>query len=262
MKEENKGELEMDEITSIKNQRAKEWKKLLTKKGRKKANQYMIEGFHLIEEAISFDTQIREVIIREDVLTDQLTLPNNAEIISVSKEVADEISDTETNQGIFAIIDFQDQLPAISYENPFLFLDEIQDPGNLGTLIRTADAAGFSGVVVGEGTVDPYNPKTLRSAQGSHFHQPIFSGSLEGWISEFKKRHIPVYGTDLNKNSVSYKEIEQTNQFALIVGNEGNGVNQHILDLSDINLHIPMKGQAESLNVAIAASILMFSLST
>lgn len=251
----------MDEITSIKNQRVKNWKGLLTKKGRRKANQYIIEGFHLIEEAISFHTYIREIIIREDILPEQLALPDNAEIFSVSKEVANEISDTETNQGIFAIIDFQNQSTPISYEHPFLFLDEIQDPGNLGTLIRTADAAGFSGIVVGEGTVDPYNPKTLRSAQGSHFHIPIFSGNLEEWIPVFKERHIPVYGTHLDKNSISYKEVDQTDQFVLIVGNEGNGVSQHILDLTDTNLYIPMKGQAESLNVASAASILMFSIS-
>jgi len=251
----------MDEITSVKNQRVKNWKKLLTKKGRIKANQYLIEGFHLIEEAIYFNSPIQEIIIREDILTDHSVLPDNIETTRVSKEIAEEISDTETNQGIFATIEFENEEDSLSFDKPFLVLDEVQDPGNVGTLIRTADAAGFSGVIIGNGTVDPYNPKTLRSAQGSHFHIPVINGDLKEWIGVFKNQSIPVYGTNLDEKSVSYKDIKRSNQFALIVGNEGNGVSQEILSLTDSYLHIPMKGKAESLNVAIAASILMFSLS-
>jgi len=250
----------MDEITSVKNQRVKNWKKLLTKKGRIKTNQYIIEGVHLIEEAIYFNSQIREIIIREDISTDHFVFPDNSAIVLVSKEVAREISDTETNQGIFATIEFEDDENSISFDNPVLLLDKIQDPGNVGTLIRTADAAGFSGVIIGNGTVDPYNPKTLRSAQGSHFHIPVISGLLKEWIKTLNSRSIPVYGTNLDENSISYKEIKRDNHFALIVGNEGNGVSEGILKLTDRNLHIPMKGKAESLNVAVAASILMFSL--
>jgi TrmH family RNA methyltransferase len=138
-------------------------------------------------------------------------------------------------------------------------IDAVQDPGNVGTMIRTADAAGIDAVILGKGTADAYNPKTVRSAQGSHFHIPILKGDLSDWLRAFKSQKIPVYGTSL-KDSVTYNHVEPQSRFALIMGNEGSGLSQELLVKTDMNLKIPLLGQAESLNVAVATGILLYTL--
>jgi TrmH family RNA methyltransferase len=250
----------MEKIESIKNTRIKEWKKLLRAKGRKKANQYIVEGFHLVEEAMHSGVLVEQVIIREDVLEEERTfsLPDNT--LVVTEEVAKELSDTETSQGIFAVLRKEVCTLTGKIEAPYLFLDAVQDPGNVGTLIRSADAAGFEGVVLGRGSVDAYNPKTLRSAQGSHFHIKIIEQDIRESMQFFQEEGLKVYGTALDERAESYVGKHHNEPFALIVGNEGAGVDSDLLTETDSNLYIPIKGQAESLNVAIAASILMFSL--
>lgn len=254
----------MREITSTSNQQVKDWKKLLTRREREKKNSYLIEGFHLIEEAFQFqEKDVVQIIVREDIVDDSdfTELPIDYDQLTVvSEEVAEEISDTETNQGIFAVLNIDKAAFPEEISGPFLLLDGVQDPGNVGTMIRTAAAAGFQGVFLGAGTVDLYNPKTLRSAQGSHFHLEIYEGALEDFILKFKKNNLPVLGTALNLEAQSYKEIEIDIPFALMVGNEGAGIRDELLGFIDTNVYIPMKGNTESLNVAIAASILMFHL--
>ena len=254
----------MIDITSINNQQVKEWKKLHTKKERKKTQSYILEGYHLVEEALRFAKEdIKHIIVREDILRnpEYLKLVIDPDFITtVSAQVANEISDTESNQGIFAVVSIPLAKEFDLIDKPFLLLDAVQDPGNVGTMIRTADAAGFQGVILGKGSVDLYNSKTLRSAQGSHFHLDVFEGDLNNYISEVKGQGLTVYGTALNEKAISYKEINEVNPFALIVGNEGSGISKEIMTLIDQNIYIPMKGQSESLNVAIAASIIMFHL--
>jgi rRNA methylases len=113
---------------------------------------------------------------------------------------------------------------------------------------------------LGKGTVDLYNSKTLRSAQGSHFHLEVYEGDLKEFVAHFKEEGYPVFGTALNEDATSYKEVYVDTPFALVVGNEGAGINNELIDKIDQNIFIPMRGHAESLNVAIAASILMFHL--
>lgn len=252
----------MEMIESTQNKQVKEWKKLLTRKGRKRQKKYLIEGLHLVEEALKSKAAIEAVLIREDVLEEYMDMLALKEVktIIVTEEISDLLSDAVTEQGITAVIKSVESPDNISGDKPVLLLDEVQDPGNLGTLIRTADAAGFEGVIIGRGSVDLYNPKALRSAQGSHFHLAVIHDDIEKWVEKFKDKSIPVYGTALDERAVSYRSIEPQNQFGLIVGNEGNGVNPEILEQTTENLYIPIKGQAESLNVAIAASVLMFSL--
>lgn len=254
----------MTDITSINNQQVKNWKKLHTRKERKKTSSYLIEGYHLVEEAIQYKREdIQQVIAREDILQDPEYLSldlDSIQVISVSDKVASEISDTETNQGIFAVLQIKHVSSIENVHAPFLLLDAVQDPGNVGTMIRTADAAGFQGVILGTGTVDLYNSKTLRSAQGSHFHLEIYEGNLEEYITKLKTHQVTIFGTHLNEEAESYKNVDETEPFALIVGNEGSGIRNELMPYIDKNIYIPMKGQAESLNVAIAASILMFHL--
>lgn len=251
----------MEVIESVQNKWIKKWKKLLKTKGRKKAGAYIIEGYHLIEEAIASDAMIQHLILREDVMEDNPFSSLKEQTIFVSDSVAKELSDTETSQGVFAVIEKKHEGSVLDQlTKPVLLLDAVQDPGNVGTMIRSADAAGFGAVVLGNGTVDAYNPKTLRSAQGSHFHIPLIEESVEEVMAQLQEKNIDVYGTALDERAVSYKEVDVEKIFGLIVGNEGAGVNDHLLKQTDANLYIPIKGKAESLNVAIAASVLMFSL--
>lgn len=250
----------METILSVKNERVKNWKKLQTKKGREKAGAYLIEGFHLIDEAVKNQATILEVMISEDAKKIESPFLSEELMILVSQEVSKQLSETQTTQGIFAIVkkNTVPQVPIL--EKPYLFLDNVQDPGNLGTMIRTADAAGFGGVVLGKGSVDLYNNKVVRSMQGSHFHLPIFQGDLTEWFELFQQAGLAVYGTELNELAVSYRDILPESIFAVVMGNEGNGLDKELLKKTTKNVYIPITGQAESLNVAVAAGILMFAL--
>lgn len=248
------------EIRSTKNNRVKEWKKLITKKGRKKAGLYIVEGFHLVEEAVTHGAPIDTLIVSESIEGEGLFEFSEEKIIRVSEEVSAYLAETETTQGIFAVIQLPKENNKTEITGPYLFLDAVQDPGNVGTMIRTADAAGFAGVILGEGTADLYNDKTLRSTQGSHFHLDVRQGVVKEWIRSFQSQGYHVFGTALDENAKSYQHIKPTNPFALVMGNEGQGVRPEILEMTDTNVYIPIKGQAESLNVAVAAGILMFQL--
>lgn len=254
----------MTDITSINNQQVKDWKKLHTRKERKKSNKYLVEGFHLVEEALTYKNEtIDQIILREDLQTEEAFLNlklDTKKVITVSQQVAQELSETETNQGIFAVLSIPLSTQPNSIDGPFLLLDAVQDPGNVGTMIRTADAAGFQGVFLGKGTVDLYNAKTIRSTQGSHFHIDVMEGDLAEFMSYLKQQKVKIYGTALNETAESYKNINEAAVFALMVGNEGSGISDEMMTFVDQNIYIPMKGQSESLNVAIAASILMFHL--
>jgi len=242
-------------IESLKNPKVKALKKLLTKKEREKTKRFMVEGFHLVEEALNVEAVV------ELVITPSTTLPaewdiDAKEVTCVTEEIFKELSDTETPQGILAVC----KQPVSEFQSSFqrvLLIDAVQDPGNLGTIIRTADAANLDAVILGKGTVDVFNSKVIRSTQGSIFHIPIVKRDLTEMIQELKQLSIPVYGTSL-QNSTPYRDVERTNSFAIIVGNEGNGVSQEVLKQTDHNLYIPIYGKAESLNVAIAAGILMY----
>ena len=137
-------------------------------------------------------------------------------------------------------------------------LDAVQDPGNLGTIVRTADAAGFDAVVLGTGTVDLYNDKVLRSMQGSHFHIPVFQADLKDYLPTLKDKGVQVAVTALHRDSKDYTILQGATDVAIVVGNEGQGVSDDVIDLADVVVTIPMFGKAESLNVAIASALLMY----
>ena len=249
----------MKHIQSAKNPQVKQWKKLLTKKEREKTHTYLIEGFHLVEEALNHKEEILELIITEETNLPSSWDISNILLTYITPEISREISDTETAQGVFALCEMKETDISALENKKYLLLDAVQDPGNIGTMIRTADAAGIDAVILGKGTVDLYNPKVLRSAQGSHFHIDILTGDLKDWIGKLKSAGIPVYGTALEGAS-SFKEAEPGQAFALLMGNEGNGVSKELLGLTDQNLYIPIYGKSESLNVAVAAGILLYYL--
>ncbi|MGM9985656.1 MAG: TrmH family RNA methyltransferase [Bacillaceae bacterium] len=245
----------MKRIDSNQNPKIKGWKKLLTKKEREKTGLFLIEGHHLIEEALKHDI-VDCIIMSEETKT--IKAADNVEVYLVPTNVVKELSETESPQGIVAVCRKQ-QWDGAFEKGRYLLIDAVQDPGNVGTMIRTADAAGFDGVVLGNGCVDQYNSKVIRATQGSLFHIPVIKRDLEDVMNEMQSNGIAVYGTAL-ENAVSYKEVEKTDNVALLVGNEGSGVNPALLVRTTQNLYIPIHGGAESLNVAVAAGILLYAL--
>lgn len=243
-------------ITSKANSVVKNAKKLHQKKYRKSS--YLIEGWHLFEEAVQSGAKIEKIFALSEY-GEKLT--DYPQTVFVAEEILLDLADSQTPQGIVAIVQKkEEQLPDFA-SGKYLFLEDVQDPGNVGTMIRTADAAGFSGVIVSSKSADIYSLKTLRSMQGSHFHVPIYRMSVEGFVEEAKKSGLPILATTLSQNSKDYRELAQLADFALVMGNEGQGISPFMTNQADQLVHITMKGQAESLNVAIAAGILMFYLS-
>lgn len=245
----------MKYIHSSKNPQVKQWKKLHTKKEREKTGTFLVEGFHLVEESLKVDDLVIEIIVSEEVEIPTRINYGSVPITTINKEVLKELAETETTQGIFAVC--KQPTYEIAMGKTYLLLDAVQDPGNLGTIIRTADAAGIDAVIVGNGSVDIYNSKVLRSAQGSHFHLPIIRGELSEWIKKLKASNISIYGTAL-ENGTIYSKVSPSESFALMVGNEGNGIQAELLNETDQNLYIPILGKSESLNVAVAAGILLY----
>ena len=242
-------------ITSTQNNQVKYWAKLKQRKYREKNNEFLIEGFHLVEEAYNSGWEIEVLIYKQSV---QSLLPNwSAEVysIAVDDKVFQSISQTVQPQGLAAIVKMK-EWNKISDDYTVL-VDSIQDPGNLGTIIRTADAAGFTKVVLGNGTVDMYNDKVIRASQGSIFHIPVVSKDLREEITILQSKNILVLASAL-EHAISYESVQVTGKSALIVGNEGSGIKKELLEVADKIVKIPIYGKAESLNVSVAAGILMY----
>ena len=240
-------------ITSKANSVVKNAKKLHQKKYRKSA--YLIEGWHLFEEAVQAGVTIEKIFALESYRDQLAAFPQT---IWVSEEILLDLADTQTPQGIVAVIQKEEVgLPNL-HQGKYLFLEDVQDPGNVGTMIRTADAAGFTGVIVSDKSADIYSLKTLRSMQGSHFHLPIYRLPVASFVEEAKKSNLPILATTLSRDSKDYRELSSLENFVLVMGNEGQGISSVMAESADQLVHIGMKGRAESLNVAVAAGILMF----
>ncbi|WP_106496965.1 TrmH family RNA methyltransferase [Lentibacillus sp. Marseille-P4043] len=240
-------------ITSVQNDKVKLWNKLKRKKDRNQTKTFLIEGFHLVEEVHSSDWEIKEIILQEGIPMPDFAVEYPVAV--VSSPVFNHISNTQTPQGIAAVVKMKNYNQEMFEQ--VLILDAIQDPGNLGTMIRTADAAGFDAVVLGDNTVDMYNDKVVRSTQGSLFHIPIFQTNLLTKIPQLKMDGFTVWASALT-NSSSYLEIKPSPKTALIIGNEGSGIHEDVLELADSCVKIPIYGKAESLNASVAAGILMY----
>ena len=243
-------------ITSKANSVVKNAKKLHQKKYRKTA--YLIEGWHLFEEAVQAGVTIEKIFALESYRDQLAAFPQT---VWVSEDILLDLADSQTPQGIVAVVQKEEVGQVDFSQGKFLFLEDVQDPGNVGTIIRTADAAGYTGVIVSDKSADIYSLKTLRSMQGSHFHLPIYRMSSQALLKETKEAAVPVLATTLSKDSVDYRELPSIENFVLVMGNEGQGISSLVAESADQLVHISMKGQAESLNVAVAAGILIFHLS-
>lgn len=246
-------------IESIQNAKVKEWKKLHMKKGRQSCRQFIIEGFHLVEEALKYKGQVEVLLIVEGTEIPEEWINQVEEIYDISPVVMKHLSQIETIQGVAAICRMPEHHVMIESGQRYLLVDQVQDPGNFGTIIRTAEAAGVQAVFFTRGTVDLYNDKVIRSTQGAVFHFPIVEVDGLQLIQACKEKGILVYGTAL-KNSQHYKKVTPSDKYMLIVGNEGAGVSPELLENTDKNIYLPIFGQSESLNVAVAAGILLYYL--
>ncbi|AOZ93522.1 TrmH family RNA methyltransferase [Paenibacillus crassostreae] len=251
------------DITSLSNTRVKEWAQLLEKKHRDRNNKFVVEGVHLVLEALQSGANIECIAYDMDKgIPSELkqVSSNDAEWIGVSSAIIGKCTDTVTPQPVFAVVRKQsvDLEQLLSIKNSLVMvLDNVQDPGNVGTIIRSADAAGADGVILGHGCADLYNPKTIRSTMGSFFHLPVVEGQLLEILPQAKQSGARLVSTSLQAEYTCY-EYDFSATTWLLVGNEAQGVSEPVKKLVDDSLIIPMRGQAESLNVGMASSVLMF----
>jgi len=250
----------MKYIESKKNDEIKQLKKLSATKNIRKTGTYMIEGFQLVREADKFEQEFVKLLVTEKYEEDRLAKKYRDIAITISDDVANELSETKTPQGIFAVIKVQDNDDMTEFSGKWVMLDDVQDPGNVGTIVRTADAAGYAGVITSLDTADFYQPKVQRSMQGSQFHLPIYRMDINKAIDLAKKSQLKIYGSEVNPQAKPYTQLDKTDNFALIMGNEAHGITQDVLNETDENIYIPILGEAESLNVAVAAGVLMYGL--
>ena len=235
-------------ITSLNNPTIKEISKLKNKKYRDLTNTYLVEGNHLVEEAYK-NNILTKIILLEDTICNY-----DIEKIYVTKEVMKKLTELDTPNKIIGIVKKNTPLPI---GNKILILDNIQDPGNLGTIIRSSGAFDIDTIVLSPNTVDIYNPKVIRSTQGMIFYTNIITLELKEFINEIKTKNYTIFGTNV-RNGKNIKEITLPEKFALVLGNEGQGVSKEIESLCDDNIYIKMSSKCESLNVSVATSILLY----
>ena len=254
----------MQTITSKDNELIKHIRKLKDKKYRDESNEYVVEGVKLVEEAVKENAKIKQIIVCEDT-TRTYEIPTQImleiaryECISVSNKIFNIITQVTNPQGIMAIIEKNAQNAKIDYtQDIIVVLDDVQDPGNLGTILRTVDSIGLNQIIVSKGTADAFNSKVVRSTMGAIFRIKIIEvENLAQAIKEMRKHHFKLMVTSLQtKNSIYdidfYKKI-------IVIGNEANGVSKEIQDMADEKAKIPMLGRTESLNASVAAGVVMY----
>lgn len=251
------------EIKSPENPIYKETKKLLAKKTRDKLGQYLIEGNKLVEEALNHEVPLTYIIvagayeIESSRIFREALIPGHVPVYRLENNLFNDLADTVTSQGIMGIVSKTHIQDLPDYGNIVVF-DRLQDPGNIGTIIRTAEAAAYVGVAILKGTGDIFSPKVVRGAAGSLFRIPlVFFDSWEDFLASKAAKGRLLVATSLRASRYYYQENIREN-IALIIGNEGQGIDPILEEKCDISIKIPMKGNMDSLNVAVAAGILMY----
>lgn len=249
-------------ITSTGNQQMKNLTALMKKaKERKSQRCFVVEGLKMCMEAPR--KWVRAVYVSESFMERE----HNRKLLEgysyelVSDKVFAAVSDTQTPQGILAVVEMPEyDLSALikGEKTHLLILESIQDPGNLGTMLRTGEGAGITGVIMNRTTVDLFNPKTIRSTMGSIYRMPyVVADDLNTTLLELKKQGIAFYAAHL-KGTCAYDEPDYTGPCGFFIGNEGNGLTDELAGLADAYVRIPMEGQVESLNAAVSAALLMY----
>ena len=254
----------MQVISSKDNELIKHIKKLKDKKYRDENNEYIVEGVKLIEEAVQEKAKIKKIIVCEDT-TRTYEIPTQVmleiakyECLYVTDKIFSSITQVTNPQGVMAIIEKNSENQEIDYTQDIIIaLDNVQDPGNLGTILRTVDSIGLSQIIVSKDTVDAFNSKVVRSTMGAIFRVKIIEvENLVQSIKEMRKHHFKLMVTSLQTENSIY-DIE-FNKKIIVIGNESNGVSKEIQDMADEKVKIPMLGKTESLNASVAAGVVMY----
>lgn len=238
-------------ITSVNNKYIKELAKLKDKKYRDQSDVFLVETKHLVLEAY------KAGLIKELILEANEVFPLDVPVLYVSKDVLKKLSSVESPSNVMAVVYKRNDADVLGEK--ILILDRIQDPGNLGTMIRSAVAFNIDSIICSKDTVDIYNPKVVRASQGMMFHIPVFVRDTEEVIHELKNLDYKVIGTKVT-NGHDVRESKIYSHFALVIGNEGQGISKNIEELCDEYLYIKMNDNCESLNASVAASILMYEI--
>ena len=243
-------------ITSLENEKIKNYIKLKSKKYRDLTNSFIVEGEHLVLEA--YRAGLLEEIILEQSSVFPIDLPNERKVY-VPQVILDKISDVENPPYVMGLCRKKEESDNLG--SRILMLDGVQDPGNLGTILRSSKAFNVDTVVLNLDTVDLYNPKVIRATQGMFFHMNVVRRDLVDEINKLKSEEIPIYVTRVEYGEdIRYLKSKDKRKFALVMGNEGKGVREEIKDLADKYIYIEMNDMVESLNVGVATSILLYEL--
>lgn len=249
----------MREISSKDNKIFRLCEQLSHKKYRDKLGLYLIEGENLLEEAVKNGAAIKTVLMCRDYRGSLFGTEDKA--FCLSDKLFEQLSQTETTQGIMAIVEKPELSPDRFLDRGggnFIVLDRLQDPGNIGTILRTADAAGYELAIVMKGTADVFSPKAVRAATGSLFRMPVvFMDSVDELMEFTRAAGKKLVATCFDTDRYYYDENLKGN-IALIIGNEGSGISRELIECSDLKIKIPMHGNIESLNASVAAGILMY----
>ncbi|MBR6821337.1 MAG: RNA methyltransferase [Bacilli bacterium] len=240
----------MEIITSLDNKRIKNLSRLLVKKYRDEENKFLVEGEHLVEEAF------RAGVLLEVVQCEDYNGSFDVETTYVTYEVIKKLSNTQSPQRVIGVCK---KLEEKEIGSKIVILEDLQDPGNLGTIIRSSVAFNVDTIVVSNNTVDIYNDKVLRSSEGMLFHINIIKRDIDTFIDELHKEGYQVYGTKVD-GGTNLKEVTKVLKTAIVMGNEGAGVKMSTLDKCDKYIYIPMNSNCESLNVGVATSIILYEL--
>ena len=254
----------MQVISSKENELIKHIKKLKDKKERDLSNEYIIEGIKLIQEAIQEKAKIKQIIICEECEKAE-AIPKEImyevaryECIYITKKLYNYLTEVKTPQGILAVIEKESNEKNIDYTQEIIVaLDGIQDPGNLGTILRTVDSIGLTQILVSKDTADSFNPKVVRSTMGAIFRVKVIEcEDLEKTLKKIKKHKFEIVVTSLQTKNSIY-DIDY-NKKVIVIGNEANGVQEKIQKLADKKVKIPMLGKTESLNASVATGIILY----
>ena len=252
-------------ITSKDNNEIKRVKKLYEKKYREEENSFIIDGIKIFNEAVREKAQIEKVFYCKELLEKNSQLTSQAffdnlekyEKIEIPEILFKHISELQNPQGIIAIVKKKENQEINFNHKLYLALDDIQDPGNMGTIIRTADSCGINQIICSKDTADCFNSKVIRATMGAIFRvNIIYKENLKEMLEEFKEKNIKVLVTDLSASKTIY-EVDLKKSI-MVIGNEANGVSKEILEIATNKIKIPMEGRAESLNAAVATGIIIY----
>ena len=246
----------MELISSLKNPKVQTWKSLKDRKGRRETGCFLVEGRKMVEEALSSSFPVEAVLVDEK-RAGEFSLPGDTPVYGLPEHVLAAVCDTKTPQGVAAVLRMQ-RSPALG--GRLVALDGVQDPGNVGTIIRTADAAGLEGVILSSQCADAFSPKVLRATMGSIFRMAIeVTDDLPARLTALRGSGFSILSSQLD-GPPFYERAPVGDRYVLVIGSEGNGVTDEVKAVATHRVKLPMRGGAESLNAAVAAGIMMYDL--